>query len=80
MRRAFNVRAGLSLRQFEIPGRLSCRPPQEKKPLAGIMISEDAWIKETCATVDWYPKTGRPRGKRSLELGLRVMAHELQRF
>ena len=80
MRQAFNLREGLNLRQFKVPGRLLGKPPFERGPLAEVTINEDDWIKEYCAAFDWDPKTGKPDAKKLHELGLEDVAEELKQL
>ncbi len=77
IRRVFNIREGLSLRNLKIPGRLLGRPPLQKGPLEGVTINEDAWLKEYCAAFDWDPETGDPSRKKLQALGLEDMIHNL---
>jgi aldehyde:ferredoxin oxidoreductase len=77
IRQAFNLREGLNLIQFKIPGRLLGRPPLKEGPLAGVTINEDALFKEYLAAIDWDPKTAKPIRKKLQELGLGEVAQEL---
>ena len=77
IRQAFNLREGLNLIQFKIPGRLLGRPPLKEGPLAGVTINEDALFKEYLAAIDWDPKTAKPIRKKLQELGLEEVAQEL---
>ena len=77
IRRAFNIREGISLRKLKIPGRLLGKPPLKRGPLEGVTINEDAWLKEYCAAFDWDPKTGEPSRKKLQELGLEDVVHAI---
>jgi len=77
IRQAFNVREGLNLIQFKIPGRLLGKPPLKEGPLAGVTINEDALCKEYLAAIDWDPETAKPSRKKLEELGLKDVAQEL---
>lgn len=76
IRQAFNLREGLNLIQFKIPGRLLGRPPLKEGPLSGVTINEDALFKEYLAAIDWDPKTAKPSRKKLQELGLEEVAQE----
>ncbi len=77
VRQAFNIREGLNLLQYEIPGRILGKPPQKEGPLAGITVDADTLVKEYLAAMDWDLETARPSEKKLKELGLDDVAQEL---
>ena len=77
MRQAFNIREGLNLKQFKIPGRLLGKPPFKEGPHAGISLDEDALFKEYLAAMDWDSETAKPNKRKLNELGLEDVAQEL---
>ncbi|MCK4273333.1 MAG: aldehyde ferredoxin oxidoreductase family protein [Dehalococcoidales bacterium] len=77
VRQAFNIREGLNLLQYEIPGRILGKPPHKEGPLAGITVDADTLVKEYLAAMDWDLETARPSEKKLKELGLDDVAQEL---
>lgn len=77
IRQAFNIREGLNLLNFQIPGRILGKPPQREGPLAGITVDEDTLVREYLVAMDWDIETARPSQKKLLELGLADVAQEL---
>jgi aldehyde:ferredoxin oxidoreductase len=77
MRQTFNLREGINLTQFKIPGRLLGNPPMKEGPLAGVTLEKEALFKEYLDAMDWDPKTGKPNRKKLRELGLEDVAQEL---
>jgi len=77
IRQAFNIREGLNLLQFKIPGRLLGKPPLKEGPVAGVTIHEDTMFKEYLTSIDWDLKTAKPSKKKLWELGLEDVAQEL---
>ena len=77
LRQAFNIREGLNLLQFKMPGRVLGRPPQKDGPLAEVTVDEDTMVKEYLAAMDWDFKTAKPSKKKLQELGLDDVAREL---
>jgi aldehyde:ferredoxin oxidoreductase len=78
MRQAFNLREGVSLSQYRLPGRLLGKPPQPAGPVAGVTVDEETLVKEYFAAMDWDIKTGKPSRKKLTELGLGDIAEELR--
>jgi len=77
VRQAFNIREGLNLLQYEIPGRILGKPPHKGGPLAGITVDADTLVKEYLAAMDWDLETAKPGEKKLKELGLDDVAQEL---
>jgi len=77
IRQAFNIREGLNLLQFKIPGRLLGKPPLKEGPVAGVTIHEDTLFKEYLTSIDWDLITAKPSRKKLWELGLEDVAQEL---
>jgi len=60
IRQAFNLREGLSPRDFRLPGRITGHPPFQGGPLAGVSLDMDAVVREHFQSMEWDPETGRP--------------------
>ena len=80
VRQAFNVREGLNLLKFNVPGRILGRPPHKAGPLAGVTIDADTLVKEYLREMDWDLTTARPGDKKLKELGLDDIAAELAKL
>ena len=78
MRQAFNLREGVDLTQNKLADRLLGRPPQKEGPVAGVTVDAETMVKDYVTAMQWDPKTGKPRKKRLLELGLEDVAKELR--
>jgi aldehyde:ferredoxin oxidoreductase len=79
VRQAFNVREGLKLLNFSVPGRILGRPPHKVGPLAGVTVDAATLVKEYLQEMDWDLKTARPSAKKLKELGLDDIAGELHK-
>jgi aldehyde:ferredoxin oxidoreductase len=79
VRQAFNVREGLNLLNFSVPGRILGRPPHKVGPLAGVTVDAATLVKEYLQEMDWDLKTARPSAKKLKELGLDDIAGELHK-
>jgi aldehyde:ferredoxin oxidoreductase len=77
VRQSFNIREGLNLLEFNVPGRILGRPPHKVGPLAGVTVDADTLVKEYLKEMDWDLKTARPSAKKLKELGLDDIAREL---
>ena len=60
IRQAFNLREGLSPRDFRLPNRVTGHPPFETGPLAGISLDMDILARAHFRRMEWDPETGRP--------------------
>jgi aldehyde:ferredoxin oxidoreductase len=60
MRQAFNLREGLSPRDFRLPDRIAGHPPFETGPLTGVSLEMDALVREHFQSLGWDLETGRP--------------------
>jgi aldehyde:ferredoxin oxidoreductase len=60
IRQAFNLREGLSPRDFRLPDRIAGHPPFQTGPLAGVSLDMDTAVREHFQSVGWDPETGRP--------------------
>jgi len=80
VRQAFNLREGINLLKFDVPGRILGRPPHKAGPLAGVTIDADMLVKEYLREMDWDLKTARPSVKKLKELGLDDIAVELAKL
>ena len=61
IRQAFNLREGLSPRDFRLPERITGHPPFQTGPLAGVSLDMDTAVREHFQSMRWDPETGRPR-------------------
>ncbi len=77
IRQAFNIREGLNLLNFEVPGRILGKPPQNEGPLAGITVDSDTLVKEYLTEMDWDLETAKPSKEKLKELGLGDVAQTL---
>jgi aldehyde:ferredoxin oxidoreductase len=77
VRQAFNIREGLNLIKYDVPGRILGKPPHKVGPLAGVTIDADTLVKEYLKEMDWDLKTARPSEKKLKELGLDDIARAL---
>jgi aldehyde:ferredoxin oxidoreductase len=80
VRQAFNIREGINLLKYDIPGRILGRPPHKVGPLAGVTIDADTLVKEYLKEMDWDPETAKPSEKKLKELGLEDIARELAKI
>jgi aldehyde:ferredoxin oxidoreductase len=78
VRQAFNIREGVNLFEYRIPGRILGKPPHTAGPLAGITVDEEVMVREYLQAMDWDLKTARPSEKKLKELGLDDIARELR--
>jgi aldehyde:ferredoxin oxidoreductase len=77
VRQAFNIREGLNLLKFNVPGRILGRPPHKVGPLAGVTIDDKTLVNEYLKEMDWDLKTAIPSQKKLKELGLGDIARAL---
>jgi len=77
IRQAFNVREGLTPRDFKLSGRPIGDPPLEEGPVANVMVDADTLHAEYFRAMEWDTETGKPSKKKLEELGLDDVAKEL---
>jgi len=77
LRQAFNIREGLDLLKFQVPGRVIGNPPQKEGPLNGVSVVVDEMLKEYLTAMDWDAVNAKPNKQKLLELGLDNVAREL---
>ena len=70
MRQAFNIREGIGIVDFNIPGRLSGNPPPTAGPTAGRSVDFTTLRNDLLAARDWDINTSKPSKNKLLELGL----------
>lgn len=68
MRHLFNVREGLTVKDFTIPKRL--KKAQKVGPIAGIEVDYDTLRRRYFEGMGWDPETGVPKAETLKELGL----------
>ena len=76
LRHAFNLREGLNPLDYQIPSRMSARPPAREGSLAGITVKEGPIDAEFCQAMDWDVTTAKPSRRKLLQLGLDEVAQE----
>jgi len=69
MRQAFNLREGLSPRDFRLPDRITGHPPFDAGPLAGVSLDMGPAVREHFRSMEWDPETGRPSREFMVRLG-----------
>jgi len=77
LRMAFNIREGVRLSDWKVPGRMIGDPPLTTGPLKGITIDLQTLISKYCEKMGWDPKTGKPSEEKLKELGLENIAKDL---
>jgi aldehyde:ferredoxin oxidoreductase len=77
LRMAFNLREGVTLSHFKVPGRMIGDPPLQAGPLKGITIDIETLTREYCETMGWNPKTGKPSQDRLDALDLRAVSEDM---
>jgi len=77
LRQAFNVREGLTPKDFKLPKRLVGDPVLKEGPVANITVDVDMLVNEYYKAMDWDQKTGKPSKKKLLELGLEDVAKDI---
>lgn len=70
LRQAFNIREGLPVTEFQLPGRSYGNPPLDAGPLEGIVIDVASMTREYYEAQKWDPASGKPLRQRLQELGL----------
>jgi aldehyde:ferredoxin oxidoreductase len=76
IRHAFNLREGLNPLDYQIPSRVSARPPAREGSLAGVNVKEGPIDAEFCRAMDWDVATAKPSRQKLLQLGLDEVAQE----
>jgi len=77
LRQAFNVREGISPKDFKLPKRAAGVPPLKEGPMANVTIDIDTLVGDYYKAMDWDPETGKPGKKKLQELGLEDVAKDL---
>ena len=77
LRQSFNIREGLNLLKYNMPGRIVGVPPKKAGPTAGVTVDEETLDREYLIAADWDLKTTKPSKNKLLELGLENVAKEL---
>jgi len=78
LRMAFNIREGVRLSEWKIPGRMIGNPPLTAGPLKCITIDLKTLTSEYLEKMGWDPKTGKPSQKKLEELELENVSKDLQ--
>lgn len=77
MRQMFNIREGLKVTEFKVPGRAYGYPPLDDGPLKGITVDIKTQMKEYYEAQKWDPETGAPTPERLKELDLEELIKDL---
>jgi aldehyde:ferredoxin oxidoreductase len=77
LRQSFNVREGLPVTEFRLPGRATGHPPAATGPLAGIAIDVDTQRRETYQARGWDARNGKPLREVLVQLDLADVAADL---
>ena len=77
VRQAFNSREGISISDYNVPGRVSGTPPLQAGPTAGRTVGFEIIRRDYMAARDWDTATGKPSREKLLELGLDDVAEAL---
>ncbi len=77
LRHCFNVREGINLLNFPMPGRIIGVPPKQAGPTAGVKVDEETLIRDYLTAADWDLKTTKPSKKKLAELGLENVIKEI---
>jgi aldehyde:ferredoxin oxidoreductase len=74
MRHCFNIREGLNVLEYKIPGRMLGKPPLTVGPTAGKTVDQEMVAREFCQAMDWDTKTAKPSRQKLSELGMDEVA------
>ncbi len=77
VRQAFNIREGVGMVDFKVPGRISGNPPPTAGPTAGRSVDFDTLRNDYLTARDWDIKSSKPSKKKLLELGMDDVASAL---
>jgi len=77
LRMAFNLREGVPLSHFKVPGRMIGDPPLQAGPLQGRTIDIETLTREYCESMGWNPTTGKPSQERLEALDLTAVTQNL---
>ena len=76
MRQAFNLREGVSPKDFKLPKRMIGDPPLEEGPIAKVTVDADTLVNEYYQAMGWDPETGKIDKEKLMELGLEDVVKE----
>ena len=77
IRHVFNLREGISEKEWSVHPRIIGVPPQTEGPLAGVTADIDAQVNDNLKALDWDLTTTKPSKKKLLELGMDDIARAL---
>ena len=77
LRMAFNLREGVRLSDWKVPGRMIGDPPLKEGPLKGITTDLKTLTSEYLEKMGWDAKTGKPSAKKLEELGLKKVSKDI---
>jgi len=77
IRQAFNLREGLSPKDFRLPGRMIGDPPLMEGPAANVTVDVNTLVNEYYRAMDWDQETGKPSREKLSELGLEDVTEDV---
>ncbi len=77
IRQAFNIREGITLKDFKIPPRLLGNPPLAEGPTAGKQVDYETMKNDFMQAMGWDTETGKPSKEKLVELGMNDVAESL---
>jgi aldehyde:ferredoxin oxidoreductase len=77
IRQAFNVREGINMLKFELPGRAYGRPPQTDGPTAGITVQIEKMMHDHLENMGWTQDAAIPKPEVLERLGLGYITPDL---
>ena len=77
LRQAFNIREGVTTKDFKVPDRILGRPPLPDGPTAGNEVDLDVMRKDYFQAMDWDTESGKPSKTKLLEMGLTNVAEAI---
>jgi aldehyde:ferredoxin oxidoreductase len=70
IRHCFNIREGLNVMEYKIPGRMIGKPPLKEGPTAGKTVDIEMVQREFCQAMDWDTQTARPSRQKLADLDM----------
>jgi aldehyde:ferredoxin oxidoreductase len=77
IRQAFNIKEGLTVKDFKLPPRIIGNPPLPDGPTAGNQVDSKTMAHDYFQAMDWDIDTGKPSKAKLLELGLDDVAEAI---
>ncbi len=77
IRQAFNIREGVTLKDFTIPPRILGYPPLTEGPTAGKQVDYEVMKNDFMTAMGWDTETGKPSKEKLIELDMEDVAEVL---